>query len=397
MLENFDIMDMVSPHEFYSWARHNEPVFFDRNSGYWVLTKFQDIKQVLSNEDDFSAELERVNYSQLSEEAKLILEPINFTELYGLSSTDNPVHDRVKKITMPIFNYLTSNRLKEIIEKTVTTNISKLGSECDIVKDFFYELPAEIIFKILGIPESDVSKVKEWSRSRLILTWGPKEDQEYHARNIEKYWLYCLKLLEKKENEMSEDLPSLLLEQHQRDVNSITIHEIALLCYGLIFSGHATTTSFLSECFKELILTGKWKEIREKNINISNTTDEMLRLFPSAFTRRRIAKSPLTIRGVNIPAGAKLLLTIGSGNRDEEIFKNPNEMDFYRKNSNQHLSFGRGFHYCIGAKLVKLEYDVVFEKLIEKYHFPRIKNDSFYDYQRNISIRSLSSLNVTLT
>jgi len=389
-----DVLDMNNPFPAYEKLRKERPVFFDDISKYWIITRYNDVKQILLDENSFSAELERMNYKELSNEAISILDPINFVEIYGLSSTENPTHDKVKRVLMPIFNKLFEEVIKPIVSEIVDQEIEKIrgAKRFDIIEKVFYNLPAEIIFRILGIPRTEVENVKQWSESRMFLTWGDSSEQAYHARNIVKYWHYCVELVNRKKQNPGNDLPSYLLSVHLENKYLISIEEITLLCYGLVFSGHTTTTVFLAESLKLLLESKKWEELSLGIIPISQTCNEMLRLCPSAFTRRRLSLKEVVIAGVTIPKNEKILLAIGSANRDKEIFKRPNRIDFERKNSNQHLSFGRGFHYCIGAKLVHLEYEIVLSKLITL--FPNLKLSSKNDfvYQRNLSIRSMNSL-----
>ena len=393
-MPKIDLLDMDNPYPIYKKLRRESPIFFDKNSGYWIISKYEFVKQILLDEESFSAEIERINYKDLSEEAKKILDPISFVELYGLSSTENPSHDKVKKVLMPIFNRLFETIIKPLISIVINQNIEKLRylNRFDIMKDLFYDLPTEIILKILGIPESEMLNVKNWSESRMQLTWGDGSEQVLHAKNIVKYWNYCVNLIEDRKLNPQDDLPSYLLDAHFNDPNSISIHEITLLCYGLVFSGHMTTTTFLTETVRILLESGKWENLIKSDIPIKDSTNEMLRMCPSAFTRRRLTKRHVAVGGIEIPRNEKLLLSIGSANRDEEIFKTPDIIDFKRRNSNQHLTFGRGFHYCIGARLVHLEYEIVVEKLSKTFPFLRLSDENNYIYHRNISIRAIKEL-----
>jgi len=390
----FDILDLRHPFPFYQWARKNAPVFLDEKTGYWVVSKYQDIKNILSNENFFSAELERVNFSKLSAAALDILNPINFEELFGLSTTENPAHDRVKRVALPIFNDLFSASLKPQLEAIIGRHIDRVQGrrEFDVVNEVFNPLPAEVIFTILGISPEDVSKVKEWSESRVSLTWGTEEGQVEQAKNIVKYWDFCKNLVDEKAKEPRNDLPSRMIPFYQN--GTLSLQEIQLLCYGLVFSGHATTSAFLAESLRVLLETGWWNKILTDKIPFSSSVEEMLRYCPSAFTRRRLALEDVIIGNVKIAKGGKILLSLGSGNRDEEVFDDPEAVQINRLNASRHLTFGNGFHYCIGAKLVKLEYSLVMEMISQAFPKLRLSEDNRFEYSNNISIRSLKQLKV---
>jgi cytochrome P450 len=397
MIETFDPMDLSDPFGFYRWARSNSPIFHDARSGYWVLTKHKHIHHVLGNEHLFSAELDRVNYSDLSPEAREILEPIRFEELYGLSTTENPSHDRVKRVLLPLFNDLFIRNLKPAVEDIADGYVAAIKGErqVDMASTVFRDLPADVIFTVLGVPRADIPQVKEWSHSRMALTWGGPGEQARHAANIVKYWAYCRELISRKIEAPSDDLPSLLGESYRNGL--ISLREVELLCYGLIFSGHATTSAFLTESLRTLLASGTWRRILAESIPFAETVDELLRLCPSAFTRRRLVLDDVRLGELILSKGSELLLVIGSGNRDEDVFDRPDELILGRQNSHKHLALGYGFHYCIGAKIVKLEYAVVMNLLARNFPDLRLSAGMAITYHPNISIRSPDSLFVDLS
>ncbi len=297
---------------------------------------------------------------------------------------------------MLAFHELFASNFKTQIEAIIEDYMSKVAQkkEFDICSEVFYTLPADIIFTILGISKDELKNVKDWSASRLALTWGTKENQLENAHNIVKYWNFCKDLVIDRVTNPRNDLPSRLVAYYHK--GEISLHEIQLLCYGLVFSGHATTSAFMTESFKLLQTTGKWQEIIENNIPFSQVADEMLRLCPSAFTRRRLALQDIQVGDKSFKKGDPLLLVIGSGNRDEDFFENPNDLVLNRKNASKHLAFGSGFHYCIGARLVKFEFTLVMEQIAK--NFPQIKlsTNNDFSYSKNISIRALEKLNVLI-
>ncbi len=209
----------------------------------------------------------------MAPEARAILEPISFEELYGLSTTENPSHDRVKRVLLPIFNDLFVRNLKPAVVEIATSYVAAIKTErcVDIASAVFRDLPADVIFTILGVPKADIPKVKEWSHSRLALTWGEPVDQVRHATNIVKYWSYCRELISQKIEAPSNDLPSVLGESYRKGL--ISLHEVELLCYGLVFSGHATTSAFLTESLKTLLVSGAWGQILGGSIPFAETVE----------------------------------------------------------------------------------------------------------------------------
>ncbi len=392
---NFDPLEMGDPFPDYAVMRKESPIFFDPKSQSWVLASYKDVRAVMADEARFSAEAERESYAGLCPEAESILAPIYFRQLYGLSTTENPDHDRLKKVAMPVFNEMYLERLKPKLRDMADELLNPLANleSFDALKEVANPFPVRAIFQILGVPEKDVDQVKEWSGSRLALTWGEATEQVQHAKNVVKYWEYSCELVSRKIKDPQDDLPSVLGKAINDGVLSKL--EVDRFCYGLLFSGHATTSAFLAESIRYLHAINAWKDIASGQITPQSTTDELLRLCPSAITRRRLALEDVTIGEQHIPKGSVLLLLIGSANRDEAIFDNPNFFDPNRHNANKHLSFGYGFHFCIGAKIVKLEHAVLLERLTKRFPHMQLATGYVPKYSRNLSIRMLSALPVS--
>ena len=116
MLGVFDPLDLKDPFPFYEWAREHAPVFYDRHSDCWIVSTYADVRASLADNARFSAEAERLSYAGLSEASAAILRPISFEQLFGLSTTENPDHDRVKRVVFPLFNDLFLRFMKPCLE-----------------------------------------------------------------------------------------------------------------------------------------------------------------------------------------------------------------------------------------------------------------------------------------
>lgn len=362
----------------------------------WVLSSYKHVREVMADEGTFSAAAERASYSGLCARAKEVLAPINFEQLYGLSTTENPDHDRVKLCAAPVFREHFATRLQPTLEDLAHTYVLQLAGKqlVDLVPEVFATYPAVAIALMLGVKAEDVSLVLQYAASRLILTWGEAESQVHHAQQVVRYWEFTCELVDRKIRAPEDDLTSEL--GRCVGAGELTVQDVRLLCYGLLFSGHATTSAFLSEACRLMIESNLWSRVASGENSIEETVDEMLRYCPSAFTRRRVALKGVRIGDFDIAVGDVLLLSIGSANRDELVFSRPNEFQIGRVNAKKHLTFGHGFHYCIGARLVKLEYAALLGALMRAY--PEMQTPSGYQpvYRRNLSIRSLTSLPVFL-
>src|SRR5262249_25547682 len=154
--------------------------------------------------------------------------------------------------------------------------------------------------RLLGMPDEDAPKVKEWAESRVYLNFGdlPLEEQLHHAENLVKYWRYCLELVESRFDDPRDDLPSDLVRIYKEGEKSISVNEMAGLVYGQLTAGHETTTSLLSEGLR-LLLTQRerWEDLCADHSLVPGAVEEMLRLVTPVFAWKRKVKKPATIGG----------------------------------------------------------------------------------------------------
>src|SRR6185295_6617741 len=206
-----------------------------------------------------------------------------------------------------------------------------------------YELPALAIFRMLGIPDADVPSVKAWANSRVLLNFGdlPVAEQIEHALNLVKYWQYCERLIADRFAHPSDDLPGELVRLYQEGDQSISKHDIVSLCYGQLTAGHETTTNLLANGLKELLTCrAQWEDLCGDPGRIPAAVEELLRFGPPVFAWRRLVKRDTQIAGVDLPAGSKVLLLLGSANRDNSAFAVGDQLDIQRENAREHLAFG---------------------------------------------------------
>jgi cytochrome P450 len=139
---------------------------------------------------------------------------------------------------------------------------------------------------------------------------------------------------------------------------------VTQIVYELLFAGHETTTGLISNALRQLLThRHAWEEICRDASLIPNAVEEVLRFDSSVIAWRRQTTQAVEIGGVPVPAGANLLLLLGSANRDPAVFKDAEHFDIHRQNAKEHLSFGQGAHYCLGAPLARLEARVVLAEL----------------------------------
>jgi hypothetical protein len=285
----------------------------------------------------------------------------------------------------PAIQQLVNHQIDQFIDKGKT----------DIVKDMTYDLPALVLFHILGVPAQDVPQVKAWAGNRIELYYGkPTPEQQIEmTHNLIPFWKYAQALVQEKLNNPQDDLTSDLIRMREGDDNILTINEITSCMITLLVAGHETTTAQMTNGLYHLLSAReKWVQLCENPEQIEQAVEEMLRYDPAVCAWRRVAREATTVNGINIPKDANILLMLNSANRDEAAFDTADEFMLERKNAQHHLTFGYGIHFCVGAPVARLELKIAFEQLTKGLPNLRLIPDQTLQFVPNISFRGPTSL-----
>ena len=388
---DFRPFDLTDPFPFYAWARAHEPVFRLDDLGYYVVSRYEDVKAVFENWRVFSSEIAQQPVRPLGAEARRILREGDFTAYSGLSARVPPDHTRIRRLLQRCFGPKRFKAMEPQIRAIVCRQLDAFADRghADFHAEFAYETPALVVFKLVGVPDADVPKVKAWAVSRASLTWGELSDEEQipHAHAMVEYWRYCRDIVRRRHETPSDDLPGDLVKL-QQEGERITDDEIAGVMYSVLFAGHETTTNLMSNGLRELLThRAEWSRIVADPSLIHGAVDECLRYTPSVIVWRRLALEDAVVGGVVVPKGSRLLLLMGSANRDDEVFPDGERFDIARDNADQHLSFGFGIHNCAGRELARLEFSIALQQLTRRLPNLRLKTDQKFEFLKMLSFR----------
>jgi len=361
-------------------ARSDSPIAFLPDIGFWAVTKFDDIKAILGDKEKFSSEITLEPLNPLYPEVQKLLKERGFAPRPTLSNNEREDHARIRKNVQVAFSPKRNKTLAPYIRQLVNEAVDGFEGDkrTDLVRQMVYELPALVLFKLLGIPESDVQKIKMWADSRLILSFGRPslEEQSVAAGHLVDYWDYCIDLVQNRITSPKDDLPSDLLAVRAEDDRNLTIEDINNVVFGLLLAGHETTTNMSGNAILSLLQSPEsWNAIVANPTLIPNAVEECLRFRSSVVAWRRLAKVDVEVAGEKIPAGSKFLCFLPSANRDEARFDDGEVLDICRKNARNHISFGFGRHFCLGAPLARLELQIILEELAKRLPGLRLVED----------------------
>ena len=400
----YDPFDLNTPHARWEQFRKEEPIFFHEPTGYWVVSRYDDIKAIFDDWKTFSSENAQKPMRPMCEEGRQILKDGGFTAYSGLTARVPPDHTRIRKVAQSCFGPRRFKSIEPQIEEIVRTHLDRLeeagrgGGPVNFWEIVAYPVPAHVLFTLMGIPDTDVPKIKQYGMSRGKMTWSDLSDEEQIpvAHDMVAYWKYIHDLLDLRRADPGDDFPTDLLRL-QAEGADISNEEIAGVLYSTLFAGHETTSTFMGNYLMAMLDNPEaWEAIKADPGKIPNAVEEMLRYMPSVVGWRRKARTEAVVGGVTLPAGAEILMITGSANRDEARFPQGETLNIMRDNARTHLSFGYGIHYCLGFQLAKMEAAILLRQLAERFPTMTLAPGFRPAYHRNITFRVPTSVMVEL-
>jgi len=391
---------LTDPYPAVAALREETAVAYAAAIDMWVVTRYADIDAIFRDPATFSAAIAQAPLAPVVDEAKAILAQ-GFRPSAVMSNLDPPGHAAIRNHTVRAF----SARRLAAMEATVRERAGALidafaGRESvDLVESLAFPLPAITIFTMIGFPDHDMERLKSYCAERLAFTWGrpSPEDQVRVARQMVAYFKYCEEFVALRAKTPADDFTSDLLQMAREVPGTLSELQIASIIYGLSFAGHETTTNLIANTVRQLLEhPPAWQVLRDEPGRIPNAVEEALRFDTSVISWRRITTRATRIGDVEVPSGAKLLLLLCSANRDPKMFPDPERFDIERAGARQHLSFGKGIHFCLGAGLSRMEDAIVVELLTQRFPRARLARNGELAFHPNVSFRGPQELWIAL-
>lgn len=361
----------ASPYEVYAEARARAPVFFAERFGFWVVTRHDDVMRVLKDGVTFSSRDALTSSPvELPAEVNAVLAE-GWPEMPVIIDTDAPLHTAIRGLVTRAFTPRRVAEMEPRIEAVAGELLDELRPEgrADIVKRFAWPLPLAVVGDMLGIPREDLSQLHEWSVDwlRLKQPGATVEQQLGWARSTVSLQRYFMALLDEREAAPRDDLTSALLAAAREVDPPLSRDAVMGVPLDLVVAGHVTVTRAIGNALVLLLSEpGRADELRARPELIPAAVEEILRLESPAQGLFRTTTREVTLSGVTLPAGARVMVHYGSANRDDGVFACPAEYDPHRTSLGRHVAFGKGVHFCIGAPLARLELRIALPLLLER-------------------------------
>lgn len=383
---------LSDPYQFYDFARKEEPIFYSSVLNGYVVTRYKDIVNILKDPAKFCS---KDNLQPIGEYTKETIDVLR-TGFPFVSDLVNSDGERHKFLKEPFLKIFAPGRIKKM-----TDSIAAIGNRlvdgfiddgnADIITQFAYPLPLEVIFTLYGVPLEMIPNYKSWGydTTKLFSSALSASEQLKCARSFVEMQYAVASLIEEKRKTPQNDLIS-DIQDSQLSVNDMVI----VLC-GLIVAGHKTTSHLIGNTLKVLLeKPGYWQAVCENPSFIPGALEETLRYDAPVPAMIRTNSEQVEISGVKIPKNSKLFLMYACANRDESQYEDAQNFDMQRfqNKTPDHLAFGHGVHRCIGSNLALLEARIAFKILSSRLPNLRISPNQQLNYIPTLLTRGFTNL-----
>ena len=351
----------ADPFAVYRWMLEEAPVFYSEKWNWWAFSRFEDVRAAATDHDTF------LSFEGIDIDATA-------TDQSGpgfLPDIDNPRHDQLRKIVQPHFLPRRIAKHEPHVREVIHEFIRgwKDRDEIDIAQELSWPAPMEIFFDLIGLPsarEAGRADLERWMHE--LKDRNPNDDQltPLAKAATEGIRAYFVELLNERRRNPRKDLITHIVQAEidgkplaDEDIGPLS--EVMGLMTILLFGSAETTSGLMSTFFKLLAENPDQRAILQKDPSLmADAVDEAVRWATPIQLVARTTSREVTVQGVTIPKGGRVVLVYGAANRDPRQFPNPDKFDVTRGRQ-RHLGFGEGLHGCLGAPLARMDVKVAGE------------------------------------
>ncbi|QLE72382.1 cytochrome P450 [Streptomyces rectiverticillatus] len=394
----------ADPYPAYAWLREHAPVHrtaLPSGVEAWLVTRYADARQALA---DQRLSKNPVHHSESAHgKGKVGIPGERSANLMThLLNIDPPDHTRLRRLVSKAFTPRRvaefAPRVQELTDRLIDGFAGR--GEADLIHEFAFPLPIYAICDMLGVPREDQDDFRDWAGMMIRHGGGPRGGV---ARSVKKMRGYLTELIHRKREDLGEDLISGLIRASDHGEH-LTEDEAAAMAFILLFAGFETTVNLIGNGTYALLRNPEQRERLQRALAegdeglLATGVEELLRYDgPVELATWRFATRDLTIGGQRIAEGDPVLVVLAAADRDPERFADPDALDLSRRD-NQHLGYGHGIHYCLGAPLARLEGQTALATLLRRLPDLRLGADpEDLRWRGGLIMRGLRTLPVAFT
>lgn len=350
------------PYSVYAWMREHAPLYWDPINELVGVSRYDDIIDVEKRKEIF------VN----SDQVKGGYRP-NIPADPAIIGLDDPLHQKRRSLVARRFTPRAVAGREDHVRATVTRLLDRVaaaGGTAEVIEDLAAPLPAMTIAWLLGFPEERWPELKDWSERTIVLGGGPRYMDEDGVAAAMEFAEAASELYAEKQHCPADDIMS-TWTQATVDGEPLGVDAVISDCLLLLDGGAETTRTVIGRTILDLIAhPDQWELLRE-GADLTVATEEFIRYVTPIHNMCRVATEDTEVGGHPVSAGQQLVLMYGSANRDPRHFDDPERFDVTR-HPNNHIAFGFGTHFCLGAALARMEIRVFFEELVRRVRSMRL-------------------------
>ena len=387
----------ANPYPLYRRMREEDPVHWSELMDAWILTRYEDAVFLLTNHR-FSADRRqaRNRFAQMAQQQEQEFGPLGRTQT--MLSSDPPLHTRLRRLVSKAFTPRAVENLRPRIQEIVDGLLEPCqgSGHIEIIHDLAYPLPVIVIAEMLGVPPQHRAEFKRWSDDLVATLGGPFTPPDVLARarqSVHELSEYLRRVIAERRSKPKEDLISgLIAAEEQGQV--LSEDEILSTAMLLLVAGNETTTNLIGTSMLALLRNPEQLRRLQHDASLMQpAVEELLRYAGPVHATARVAKGDLEIAGRDIKEGQVVMAILAAANRDQAQFPDPDVLNITRS-PNEHLAFGDGIHFCIGAPLARAEAQIAIGSLLQRLPNPRLQVQE-PEWGGTFIIRGLKSLPVS--
>lgn len=390
---------LTDPYQTWQRLRVEAPVaqvVLPRGLRVWLVTRYAEVRAALADQ-------------RLAKDAKRLTEVFARQRTDGggddagdgpgdgalgahMLDSDPPDHERLRRLVNKAFTSRRIAGLRPRIDEIANGLLDEIGpsGEVDLLDAYAFPLPITVICELLGVAPGGRDDFRRWTT--LLLTGGEWDEVLAAQRDMTKA---LVDLVAAKRAAPADDMLSALVRARDAD-DRLSEVELTSMAFLLLVAGHETTVNLIGNGVLALIENPDQQAALRADMSLlPSAIEEFLRYQgPLRHATFRFTAEPVELGGVTVPEGELVMLSLASANRDEARFAEPDRVDL-RRDPGGHLAFGHGIHYCVGAPLARLEAEIAFGRLLERYS--RIELAGELRWRPGNLIRGLERLPVRLS
>ena len=390
---------VADPYPVFEALREQDPVHWSPRYRSWFVTRFDDVSAALRDPRYSSDRITPYVEAKLSgpDTDPALRQTFAVLEDWMVFK-DPPDHTRMRRLLRRAFTPRSVEALRPRVAELadeLLDGIAGTGS-ADLVRSYAYPLTAGVVAEMLGVPKEDRDLFKDWSDAITALVFaglGSPERYDRAVRGMLELRDYLTELAAHVADHPRDDLLTALV-QARDEGDTLSHDEVVATGVLLLFAGHETTTNLIGNGLLALLEHPDQRALPESGeVGVPQAIEEFLRYDGPAKTLVRVMAEDVELRGQTLARGQRVFLCPPGANRDPEVFADPGRLDLTRR-ENQHLGFGFGLHYCLGAPLARLEAGIAVPAALHRLPGLRLDPDVPLAWQPVLLSRGLAALPV---